>query len=44
MAVKALIAAALLVAIVLGVAMPVPHGDNTAEAKSTIPSMELTRG
>ena len=44
MAVKALIAAALLVAIALGVALPVPHGDNAAEAKSTVPGIELTRG
>ena len=44
MAVKALIAAALLVAIALGVAMPVPHGDNAAEAKSTLPGLEMSRG
>jgi hypothetical protein len=44
MAVKALIAAALLVAITVGVLIPVPHGASQAEARSTIPSLQLTRG
>ncbi len=47
MAVKALIAFALLVAIIVGISLPVPHGSNSAEAQSpqsTIPTMELKRG
>jgi hypothetical protein len=49
MAVKALIAFALLVAIVVGISLPLPHGSNSAEAQSptresTIPTMALSRG
>jgi hypothetical protein len=45
MAVKALVALALLVAITLGILFPVPHGDNAAEARqSTIPALDLSRG
>lgn len=44
MAVKALIGLALVVAIAVGVLLPVPHGDNRAEARSTIPALELNRG
>jgi hypothetical protein len=49
MAVKALIAFALLVAIIVGISLPVPHGANSAEAQapsreSTIPTMDVSRG
>lgn len=44
MAVKALIGLALVIAIAVGVLLPVPHGDNRAEASSTIPALELNRG
>lgn len=45
MAVKALIALALLAAIAVGVTLPVPHGANQAEARtSTVQTLNLNRG
>jgi hypothetical protein len=45
MAVKALVAIALLVAIGLGILMPLPHGSSEAEVRSsTIPALDLGRG